>query len=47
MTDMKIRVVSVSGSVQYCVVRRTGASWIIVKSFNTRREAKRFIESQR
>lgn len=44
---MKIRVSSSGGVVQYQVLRRTCCGWVVLKAFGTRKEAKRFIESQR
>ena len=41
---MKIRVSSSGGRVQYQVLKRTCCSWVVVKAFDTRREAKRYIE---
>lgn len=43
----RIRVSSTDGKVQYQVLRYKGGVYTIVAQFNTRTEAKRFIDSKR
>lgn len=43
----KIKIDSVNGKVQYQVQHRISCCWMVVASFNTRKEAKKFIERYR
>lgn len=47
MSRFRVKIDSVGGKVQYQVQHKISCCWMVVASFNTRKEAKKFIERYR